>query len=132
MYKISNSNTVTIINKNNIRFEIIITTTIISISKIIKTTNNLTPSKLTLLFHTPNPQLKLPQVLTLINPPNKSNNINKTPHITTPNTPSSRIIRYIFISTSLPPYISYVGKILALIQQLHTKIINCTHPYSQL
>jgi len=51
----------------------------------IKTINNLSPSKLTFDSHNLNLQLKLPQVPTRINPP--SNNVinNNTPHITNRN-----------------------------------------------
>lgn len=81
MYKIISSLTVTIIKVATISDDINITTTIISISKIIKTISNFNLSKLTFDSHNPNPQLKLPQVLTRMNP--LINNIanNKTPHI---------------------------------------------------
>lgn len=74
------NNTVTITPDNTI------TTTRISISNTTNTTSNLILSKLTLDSHIPNLQLKLPQVLTLIKPPIKSNITITTPHNTTPNT----------------------------------------------
>jgi len=68
-------------NNNNIFIpDITITTTITSISKITNTTNNLILSKLTLGFHITKPQLKLPQVPTLMNPPINNKNTNKIPH----------------------------------------------------
>lgn len=69
-----------------IKPDIIITTTMTSISNTTNTTSNLILSKLTLDSHIPNLQLKLPQVLTLINPPIKSNITINIPHNTTPNT----------------------------------------------
>jgi len=82
----TNSAQVTLNNTVIITPDNIITTTRISISNTTNTTSNLILSKLTLDSHIPNLQLKLPQVLILINPPIKSRAIITTLHNTTLNT----------------------------------------------